>query len=203
MLKSRLITTLLGSLLGVLPVIAQPNSSPEPARRDWPLLVSLQFQSVSMPFRDLKSTFSNVGISLGTEVSYNRRRTLLQQLQLGFFHNRNAGNGLFIATQTAYRSHFGPVYTELKAGLGYHFAFHPNTTLVFKNGEWRSSGQSGKGMLLVPLGVSLGYQGSKIRPMFEPFVSYQFLVLSGYNPDVPLLPNQLIQVGSRIHLFSY
>lgn len=154
-----------------------------------------------MPFRDLKSTFSNVGISFGTEVNYNRRGNLLQQVQLGFFRNGNAGNGLFINTQAAYRPHFGPVFTEVKAGLGYQLAFHPATTLLFKNGEWQSSDQTGKGMVMVPVGVSVGYQATRAKPLFEPFVSYQFFVLQGYNPAVPLLPNQLIQVGSRIHLF--
>ena len=154
-----------------------------------------------MPFKDLKSTFSNVGFSLGTEVAYNRRANLLQQVQIGFYRNKNAGNGLSILTQTAYRPHFGPVFAEVKAGLGYNFAFHPNTTLAFKNGEWQSANQRGKGLLMVPVGVSIGYQGTKTRPLLEPFVSYQFFVLQGYNPDVPILPNQLIQIGSRIHFF--
>ncbi|MFD1141926.1 hypothetical protein ACFQ4C_12435 [Larkinella insperata] len=200
MIKSFLFNLLLYLLTSLLPVTAQPGSSAERPKRDWPLVVSLQFQSVSMPFRDLKSTFSNIGISLGTEVAYNRRGNLLQQVQVGFFRNANAGNGLFIHTQAAYRPRFGPVYTEVKAGLGYQLAFHPNTTLRFRNGEWQPANQVGKGMLLVPVGVSLGYRGLKTRPTFEPFVSYQFFVLQGYNPDVPLLPNQLIQVGSRIHL---
>lgn len=201
MIKSLLVHLLLLALTGLLPVVAQPIPSAERAKRDWPLIVSLQFHSLSMPFKNLKSTFENVGISLGTEVSYNRRSNLLQQVQVGFYRNKNAGNGLSITTQTAYRPHFGPIYAEVKAGLGYNFAFHPNTTLIFTNGEWKSAGQSGKGLLMVPVGVSIGYQGTKTKPVFDPFVSYQFFVLQGYNPEVPILPNQLIQVGSRIHLF--
>ncbi|WP_138993412.1 hypothetical protein [Larkinella sp. C7] len=202
MKKSFLFNILMLVLTGLLPVYAQQIPAPESVKRDWPLMVSLQFHSISMPFKDLKSTFSNVGFSLGTEVAYNRRGSLLQQVQLGFYRNRNAGNGLSVFTQTAYRPHFGPVYAEVKAGLGYHFAFHPNTTLVFINGEWQSASQSGKGMLMVPVGLSIGYQGTKTKRLLEPFVSYQFFILQGYNPDVPLLPNQLIQIGSRIH-FSH
>ncbi|GAB3890291.1 hypothetical protein GCM10028803_00940 [Larkinella knui] len=202
MKKLLLSNLILLALAGLFPVCAQQIPSPESTRRNWPLIVSLQFHAISMPFRDLKSTFSNVGFSLGTEVMYNRRANLLQQVQVGFYRNRNAGNGLSVFTQTAYRPHFGPVYAEVKAGLGYHFAFHPNTTLVFKNGEWQSAGQRGKGMLMVPVGVSIGYQGTNTKPLFEPFVSYQFFILQGYNPEVPLLPNQLIQIGSRIH-FSH
>jgi hypothetical protein len=201
MKNSLLFNILIYALTGLMPVFAQQTASSEQTKRDWPLIVSLQFHSVSMPFKDLKSTFSNVGISLGTEVAFNRRANLLQQVQVGFYRNQNAGNGLAVFTQTAYRPHFGPVYAEVKAGLGYNFAFHPNTTLVFKNGEWQSASQNGKGLLMVPVGVSIGYQGHKTKPLFEPFVSYQFFILQGYNPDVPLLPNQLIQIGSRIHLF--
>lgn len=200
-MQSLLFTILFSVLTGLFPAFAQAAApSSERPIRNWPLMVSLQFHSVSMPFRDLKSTFSNVGISLGTEVNYNRRGNLVQQFQIGFFRNANAGDGLFATTQAAYRPHFGPVFTEIKAGLGYNLAFHPNTTLVFKNGEWQPGNQSGKGLLMVPLGISVGYQATRARPTFEPFVSYQFVVLQGYNPDVPLLPNQLIQIGSRIHL---
>ena len=202
MKKSLFLNLLFFVLTGLLPVTAQQITSPESIKRNWPLIVSLQFHSISIPFKDLKSLFSNVGFSLGTEVAYNRRANLLQQVQLGFYRNKNGGNGLSAFTQTAYRPHFGPVYTEVKAGLGYHFAFHPNTTLVFKNGEWQSASQSGKGLLMVPVGLSIGYQGTKIRRLLEPFVSYQFFILQGYNPDVPVLPNQLIQIGSRIH-FSH
>ncbi|RRB01998.1 hypothetical protein [Larkinella rosea] len=200
MAKSILLHLLLLILPGLVPVFAQQIPSPERPNRDWPLIVCLQFHSISMPFKDLKSTFSNVGISLGTELAYNRRSNFLQQIQVGVYRNKYAGNGLSVFTQTAYRPHVGPVYAEVKAGLGYNFAFHPNTTRVFTNGEWQSASQKGKGLLMVPVGVSICYQSKKTRPVFEPFVSYQFFVLQGYNPDVPILPNQLIQVGSRIHL---
>ena len=165
----------------------------------WPLVVMLQFHSLGMPFKDLQSTFSNVGIGLGTELSYNRKQNLLQTLQIGYYHNQNAGDGISVSSQFAYRPHFGPMYTELKAGLGWNYTFHPNTTLIFHQGEWKSTHASGKGMLMIPLGITLGYQKNHPHSFINPFISYQFFVLQGYNPSVPVVPNQLLQLGSRIY----
>ncbi|UOQ68992.1 hypothetical protein [Hymenobacter volaticus] len=103
-----------------LPLLA---SSQVPARppagtsyRNWPVVVGLQFHTLAMPFSDQKRTLSNPGVSVGTEFRYNRRATLLQAVQAGYYHNRYAGNGLYVAPQLVYRPKFGPLFAELKAG---------------------------------------------------------------------------------------
>lgn len=163
----------------------------------WPLTVSVQFHSLSLPFRDLKAAFSNIGIGLGTEFNYNRRGNLFQTFQVGYYHNRYAGDGLFVSTQAGYRPHFGPVFAELKAGVGWNHTFHPATTVSLNEGQWQATGRTGKGLLMIPLGVSIGY--AKPNAVIAPFVGYQFFMLSGYNPTVPLVPNQLLQAGARIN----
>lgn len=78
MKKTLFIFLLVGSLT-VPPIHAQaPSSDAPPVSTGWPLSVSLQFHSLSMPFQDLKTTFSNIGIGLGTEIRYNRRGNLIQ-----------------------------------------------------------------------------------------------------------------------------
>ncbi|UOQ68993.1 hypothetical protein [Hymenobacter volaticus] len=54
---------------------------------------------------------------------------------------------------------------------------------------------------MLPLGVSVGYAGRHAAPAVAPFVGYQFFVLHGYNPGIPVVPNRLLQVGIRAHLF--
>ena len=167
------------------------------ATASWPLTVSLQFHSLSMPFQDLKTTFSNVGIGLGTEFNYNRRGNLIQTVQVGYYRNRYAGDGLFVSTQAGYRPHFGHLYTEFKVGVGWNYTVHPNATIQLREGQWHSLGRTGKGLLMVPIGISIGY--AKPKAFIAPFVAYQFFALSGYNPSVPLVPNQLLQAGTHIY----
>ena len=197
MKKIRFIFLLVGSLTP-LPIHAQtPASDASPQAASWPLTISLQFHSLSMPFQDLKTTFSNIGIGLGTEFRYNRRGNLIQTLQVGYYRNRYAGDGLFVSTQAGYRPHFGHLYTEFNMGVGWNYTFHPNTALQFRDGKWESLGRTGKSLLMLPVGMSIGY--AKPNAVFAPFVWYQFFALSGYNPSVPIVPNQLLQVGTHVY----
>ena len=186
-------------LAGLYTSVSQAQSNARkslPAERtSWPLLVSVQFHSLALPFQDIRRVSSNVGIALGTEFRYNERGNLIQSFQTGYYRNRYAGDGLFIFTQAGYRPHVGSVYADVKAGLGWHYTFHPNTTLTLNEGQWQTAGRTGKGLLMLPLGLSIGYDGPS---MVSPFVGYHFFVLAGYNPSVPVVPNQLLQAGARI-----
>jgi hypothetical protein len=43
------------------------------------------------------------------------------------------------------------------------------------------------------------YHRYEAQTYLSPFVSYQFLLVSGYNPSLPLVPETLIQVGTSLH----
>jgi hypothetical protein len=169
--------------------------------RSLPIIATVQFHSLALPFRDLKSNFANVGFGLGTEVGLNRRHNWVQQVQVLWYGNRAVGNGLLGYTQNVWRPTFGGrLYAEVKAGAGYLVAFRPVASYKPVNGEWVTVGRRGKGLFTVPVGVSLGYQPATNRTSVSPFVSYQVMAVTGYNPSVPLVPQTLLQVGSRIHL---
>lgn len=181
---------------------AQAPAVPE-AYRNWPVVASLQLHSLSMPLSDWPASFANPGLSLGTEFRYNRRATLLQSLPLGYYRNRNAGNGLYLAPQLVYRPQLGPLYAELRAGVGALYHMQPGRSYELKDGTWQTHNHGGKLTLMLPVGVSVGYNGRQAAPRVSPFVSYQFFVLHGYNPAIPVLPNRLLQVGVRAHLFTH
>jgi hypothetical protein len=169
--------------------------------RNFPIMVMVQFHNLSMPFKDMKSNFSNIGFGLGTELSYNGKSNWVQQISATWHRNKTVGNGILFYTQAAWRPTIGSgVYSELKAGAGYMYAFHPVESYRQKNGEWESVGRKGKGMFTLPVGISLGYQSYSEKTYISPFITYQFLLISGYNQSIPLVPETLIQVGSRIHL---
>jgi hypothetical protein len=194
-------TTLLAvGLLLTLSGNAQPTEATT-HYRNFPILIKLQFHNLAMPFRDIKANFSNIGIGLGTEVSYNGKSNWVQQVTTTWHHNKSVGNSIMLYSQAAWRPNISAgFYTELKAGAGYKYAFRPVESFQQMDGSWQSVQHKGKGMLVVPLGFSVGYQAPSVKTYVSPFISYQFLLVSGYNTSIPLLPETLIQVGSRIHL---
>jgi hypothetical protein len=169
--------------------------------QNFPIIVTLQFHAFAVPFHDLKSNFRNVGIGLGTEVSYTGNQKFVQQLSVVWYRNKTIGNGWLVYTQPVWRPGIGDnFYAELKAGIGYLLASRPAPALRQTHGEWKTSGHRGKGMLTLPVGISVGGNvQTSGQAMVSPFVSYQLLVVSGYNKSVPAVPETLVQVGSRIH----
>jgi hypothetical protein len=167
--------------------------------RNFPVIITVQFHSLSLPFKDLKSNFSNVGIGVGTEISFNGRQDWVQQFSIALNRNRNIGNGLLFSTQTVWRptitNHF---YTEVKAGVGYNYCYRPVESYKPKNGNWIAVGKKGKGMFTLLGGVSAGYDNYSSATYMSPFASYQVLILKGYNKSIPIVPETLLQVGSRI-----
>src|SRR5205823_2646733 len=119
--------------LGMLAVILLVNHSvataqheAQKAYRNFPVIITIQFHSLSLPFKNLAYNFSNVGLGLGTEVSFNGKQDWVQQFQIGWIHNKNVGNRLLVYTQTTWRPTLsGNTYGELKAGVGYAVAYHP------------------------------------------------------------------------------
>jgi hypothetical protein len=197
-MKSKIGTTLIalclaGSLLG--------QTDTQKDYRNFPIIVMIQFHNLSMPFKDMKSNFSNIGFGLGTELSYNGKSNWVQQFSATWHHNKTVGNGVLLYSQAAWRPNIASgMYTELKAGAGYMYAFRPVESYKQNNGVWEATGNKGKGMFTLPLGISVGYQSYSNKTYVSPFISYQFLLISGYNQSIPLVPETLIQVGSRIHL---
>jgi hypothetical protein len=184
---------------GITATRAQPKAPK--TYRNFPLIVTVQFHSLASPFKDLESSFSHIGIGLGTEVSLNGKHNWAQQFQVSWYGNRQAGNGVLLYTQTAFRPTIAAhIYTEVKAGVGYTYSFRPVGSYKMENGTWTSAGHAGKWLLTVPVGISLGYNNYSSHTYVSPFVSYQILATGFYNRSVPLITNTLIQTGARIHL---
>ncbi len=168
--------------------------------RNFPLVVSMQFHSLSFPFKNVKSNFSNVGIGLGTEIALGSTHAWAQQFNFLWYRNKNAGNGIGFYTQSSWRptivSH---IYTEAKIGFGALYAFRPVESFKQENGQWVSAQHQGKWLPIVPIGISLGYNKFSRNTYIAPFVSYQLMLMGNYNKVLPVVPNTLIQIGSIIH----
>jgi hypothetical protein len=180
---------------------AQPKG--EKTYTQFPLILTIQFHSLALPFQQMKSNFSNAGIGVGTELSYNGKQSFVQQVSALWYRNRTVGNGLFFYTQPVWRPTLhSNLYTEIKGGIGYLIAYRPVESFRQVNGTWESAGHKGKGMLAIPIGISFGYNTQFSQMSLSPFISYQLMIVSGYNKSIPVVPETLIQIGSRFH-FSY
>lgn len=167
---------------------------------DFPLIITVQFHAFALPFHDLKSNFYNIGIGIGTEFSFNGNSSGAQQVSALWYHNKAMGNGLLFYTQSVWRPYFSiDGYGEMKGGIGYSYSFRPSESFQQVNGSWKSRGHKGKGMLTIPIGISVGYDSRSANSYVSNFISYQFLLVSNYNKSIPLVPETLLQIGSRIH----
>ncbi len=178
------------------------NAQDKPPRkyRNFPLVVSLQFHSLSLPFKDLKTNFSNLGLGLGTEIALGSGHDWAQQFNFIYYRNKNAGNGIGFYTQSSWRPTIAwHIYTEAKIGLGALYSFRPVESYKQENGEWLSVGHRGKWLPVLPVGISIGYNKFSNNTYVAPFISYQLMIMGNYNKVLPVVPNSLIQIGSRIH----
>ena len=157
---------------------AQHTSSKD--YRNFPIVLTLQFNNLALPFKNLKSNFSNMGVGIGTEVSHNGGHNWAQQFTALWYRNKTVGNGLLFYTQTSWRpTLFSNIYTEVKAGVGYMIAFRPVEAYKQVNGAWVSVGNKGKGLLALPVGISLGYNNYSddvyVSPCILPVRTHQRL----------------------------
>ncbi len=188
------ILALWASLILLTPWRGGAQSGGSSGYRDFPVLVSLQFHSINLPFKKVQHHFRNMGFGVGTEFSYTGKQHLVQQVSLIWYRNRQAGNGVGVYTQAVWRPSLSEeAYAEMKLGAGYWHSFRPVPSFKPTQGDWVPVGKRGKGMFALPLGIGMGYRTSDAR--WSPFANYQLVVLSGYNASVPIVPETLIQLG--------
>ncbi len=186
--------------LGLIPFHVSGQSNNDNFR-NYPIVITLQFHSLSMPFKDLKSNFSNIGIGVGTEVSHNGKHSWVQQFNLIWFNNEGTGDGIFINTKTIWRPTLvHDLYSGVQLGVGYMMALRPTKSYRQENGEWVSVRKKGKGLFAIPAGISVGYNKYSESTYVAPFIGYQVTMLKNYNKSIPLMPQSFLQVGSRVHL---
>ncbi len=187
--------------LAVFKVKAQESSLEKEYKRI-SFVVGMPFHNFAVPLRDLGSNFTHPGLFLGSEIPYNKKGTLIQQVTLGGYLNREIGNGLFINTQFGYRPKvFNDLYGELKVGLGYIRVFHPTQAYEFNDGQWNET-NGGKSQLGIPLDFGFGYSFETKYGELSPHITYQVTPALFYNDTLPLNIYTNIIVGLRMKLLG-
>lgn len=180
--------------------IASAQTADSKPYSNFPFVITLQFHAFSLPFQDMKANFKNLGIGLGTEISLNGKPNWVQQINMVWYHNKAMGNGLLLYTQNAWRPDIATnVFAEVKGGVGLLHSFRPVESFHQVNGQWISVGHKGKSMLAIPVGASLGYDSRTTNSYISNFASYQFMLIKEYNKTIPVVPETLVQLGTRVH----
>ncbi|WP_224488963.1 hypothetical protein [Robertkochia flava] len=176
-------------------VSGQSDTSPSASFRNFPLMVSVKFQNLAMPFQDLKGNFMNIGVGLGTEVSWNKSEHWTQQFNIMYFFNRGSGNGFSVYSQMLWRpALYADVLGGIKGGIGYTWLFKPNPSMKNMDGQWSPASRT-KGMLSVPFGVYLSWNELDAETYLSSYLAYDVFLHSGFNADVPVIPNTFFEAG--------
>jgi hypothetical protein len=199
--SSKIYAIILFAVLLNIKGVAQERDSKLDYRK-FPIVAGLQFQNFAMPFKDMGSNFTHPGLYIGSEISYNKKETLIQQAIIGAYLNREIGNGIYLATQFGYRPKiYNNFYGELKAGLSYLRVFHPTQAYKYENGEWKEI-IGGKSQIGIPIDFGFGYSFTSQFGELSPFISYQITPALFYNETLPVNIYTSFLVGLRIKLLK-
>ncbi|MEJ1240636.1 hypothetical protein WBG78_21005 [Chryseolinea sp. T2] len=186
-------------IISIVVVVLKCPAQEREDRYDFPIVVTVSFPALALPFRNLDLNFRNIGIGLGTEISLNSQGTWIQQLQLAWMRNRQVGNQLMAYTQLAWRPDIGENgFGEAKLGAAYVYGFTPASSYRSENGNWVATGHRGKGMFALPVGVAFGAHSYSGDFRYSPFLGYQFMIITHYNTTVQMIPQTMIQTGVMI-----
>jgi len=167
---------------------------------NYPIVISLQFHSFSMPIQKISHHFRNVGIGIGTEVGFKENdQKWAQSVKLVWYRNKTMGNGVQLYTQSVYRPDFSSnVFGEVKLGIGYQYMYRPVESFKYEAGDWKSAGKKGKHMMMLPFNVGFGFVADSNNEVLQS-INYQWMILKGYNESIPIVPNATIILDTRIH----
>ena len=159
------------------------------------------FHGYSLPFKNVKDNFLNLGFGLGVDYPYNRNASLLQSFSVGVLRHKQHGNLYSVGTQFSYRPLlFKALEPGIALGISRTFSFsnRQNPFYSIENGSWQKSGSQHQGHWQIPVGLSLGYRLHAFNQFaVTPYVSYEAAALLRYNSAFPVLPSTSLAAGIR------
>ena len=188
-------------MIGIIchPIHAQEVSPPP--LPNFPIILSFHFSGVAMPFKDLKSLFSNIGVGIGTSRNWGNQSRFFQTIELRWWHNKAMGNRWLLDTEL----HWNPklrntIHGDLHLGVGYLWAKRPVKSYQPMNGTWVERRKKGKGMVAVPMGIGLRRLNASPAAFRAWGINYTIVWGLNFNPSIPILPEHLLVFDSTIDL---
>lgn len=160
--------------------------------------VAMGGQQYLVPIKNSEVGHWQPQVSGGVNRFINDRSTMNITLRMSYNRNKYQGNAL--SWQTLFQ--YTPVVANhvelgIGAGIGYQLSFYPSNSLAWNGTEW-TKGKSNKGVVQVPVQVSVGYRGfESSRGTFTPYLAYNTNFLFRYSPDLTPLPSAAFMVGLK------
>jgi hypothetical protein len=164
----------------------------------WQYTLSAGAHSFYAPVENLKWDNPGFAISGGINRLLGQKQLFSTGLQLQYGQNKYQGN----ATNLQLLGQFLPVILKtiefgIGTGIGYRFSGYPSQPLKSNGDSWEE-GKNFKGIIQIPLQLSVGYRSILISSVsVTPFFSYQLQAMFGYNPDFDPLPDSSFMIGFK------
>jgi hypothetical protein len=161
--------------------------------------------SVGMPFSGIFISKFYPLATLGTEFYYrtSEHSQIYQTARIGEYYNKYNTSAIFIHTEIGYRYTFGfGFFADANLGVGYAHLFRPNAIYKMNgSGDYEQVSDWGKPSCMADYSLSAGYDFSKKLQMpFSLFLRYGNYIQLFYNPDIPALPQNSFQIGTRFFI---
>jgi hypothetical protein len=161
--------------------------------------------SVGMPFSHIFICKFYPMATFGTEFYYRNKKhsQIYQTARIGGYYNKYNTSALFLNTEIGYRYTFGfGLFADANLGAGYSHLFRPDAIYKLNsNGEYEQVRDWGKPSLMADFSLSVGYDfRMKLRAPVSVFLRYGSYIQLFYNSDLPALPQNSFQIGTRFFI---
>lgn len=172
--------------------------------RDWlPVSVSVFNESTAVPFTRFLPSPLHPGIQAGVSRQWNRsqKHYLYQTANVSHFYHRHLYQAAVLSTELGYDFRF-PFGLNLKAlfGVGYMLAMNTQEVYEFRDGIYKSTGDSMMSKFQTTFSVGAGYRIHKDREGSpEIFFLYQAGVIYPFSADfIPVMAQANVHLGVKV-----
>jgi hypothetical protein len=187
-------------LLFILSMAISASAESNKSRHPWQLVVSTGIHSYYAPVENLKWGQADFAASLGLNKLLGQKQQFAVGIQGQFSQYEFQGDAIGLQLLGQFTpAIFRRIELGVGTGAGYRFSFYRLKPLKWNGTEW-VDGKSYKGIIQVPVQISVGYRSIRFGSCnIRPFAAYQLQVLFGYSPDLSPLPDSNLMVGLKIH----
>lgn len=160
---------------------------------------------VGMPFSEISSGNFYPIAAIGTEFYYLKKEhsQIYQDVALGYYYTQYSTSAFFVNTNIGYRFTFDfGLFADAALGIGYSHLFHPNAVYQSDgSGGYEQVSDWGTPSAIADFSFSIGYDFKKqLHKPVSIYLLYGNYIQLFYNPDIPALPQNSFQIGTRFFI---
>lgn len=189
------------SILLALGTIATSWLRGQSPASSWQFDLAAGTHSIYAPIKNLKYDHTGLITQFGVyHQPGSGRQVFSMGIQVGLAKSKSLGD----ATSAQLIARFTPVIAKhielgIGTGVGYRLAGYPRSSLTWDGNDWQK-GKKFKGLIQVPLQLSMGYRSVKFQNIrLSPYVACQVQGVFGYSPDLSFLPVTSYSFGLKIN----